>query len=168
MLAEGHHRRWALLGAGEAEMLCEVVDGTMEDAIEHAAGSNKSNGVKPMGPKDVTRAVEMILTLDRWWNKSEAVIGRRIGCSSGKVASIRKRMSDATGKVINVLVEYERNDQRGNRYVKKRSNNRQRDVAISSCGSIFQGTYKNKKYYAKTVELLKSKLEQIFKTKMSE
>jgi ParB-like nuclease domain len=162
MLSEGHHRRWALLDCGETDMLCEVVDGTMEQAIEHAAGSNKGDGPKPMGPRDVTRAVEMLLGIDMWWNKSETIISKQVGCSPGKVATIRRRISDATGKPVSKLVEYERDDLRGKRYIRRRSSNR-RDVAISPCGTVFQGTYKKKKYRAKTVELLRSKLESVFK-----
>jgi hypothetical protein len=60
ILSEAHHRRWALLGNNETDMLCEVVDGSMEDAIVYAAGSNTSNGVKPMGPKDITAALKVM------------------------------------------------------------------------------------------------------------
>jgi len=90
MLAEGHHRRWALLGAGESDMLCEVVDGTMEDATEHAAGSNKSNGVKPMGPKDVTKAIEMLLSVGAWQKRSALMIARKVGCSPAKATLLKK------------------------------------------------------------------------------
>lgn len=82
ILAEGHHRRWALLGDNEADMLCDVVDGTMEEAIVHASGSNKSNGVKPMSAKDIKKATWMLFRADNsWLHKPAKSIAAHIGNS---------------------------------------------------------------------------------------
>lgn len=87
---EAHHRRYALLSLGRSQMLCEVVNGTMEDAIVLAAGSNKNNGVKPMGDKEITKAVEMLFLVDEWWEKSDTLVGEYVGCATSKVGRIRK------------------------------------------------------------------------------
>jgi hypothetical protein len=95
---EGHHRSMAMASAGEDQILCNVVDGTMEDAIIFAAGSNRSNGVKPMGPKDITKAVEMLLSLDAWWGRSDNSIANHVGTNRGKVKTIRSRICAMTGR----------------------------------------------------------------------
>ena len=73
-----------LLGENEADMLCEIIDGTMEEAIVYAAGSNKSNGVKPMSPTDVTKAIEMLFGIESWWNRSDNRVSIHVGCGPQK------------------------------------------------------------------------------------
>lgn len=98
--AEGFHRIPAMEMAGEDSILCDVVDGTFEEAIVYAAGSNRSNGVRPMGPKDITKAVEMLLQIDEWWSKSANLIATHIGCSSQKVGRIRQRIAARENRQI--------------------------------------------------------------------
>jgi hypothetical protein len=92
LAAEGWHRRDATVSIGAVDMLCEVVNGTREDAIVWAAGSNKSNGVRPMGPKDITKAVEMLFEIEKYRSASALSISVIVGCTSAKVSGIRNRM----------------------------------------------------------------------------
>lgn len=103
--AEGHHRSLAMLKADEESILCDVVDGTLEDAVVFAAGSNRSNGIKPMGPKDITKAVEMLLALDEWWEKSSTAIGAHVGCSRNKASNVRARVAAERGRPLPQFVE---------------------------------------------------------------
>jgi hypothetical protein len=98
--ASGHHRAIATGSAGESQILCEVRNGTREDAIVFAAGSNKSNGVKPMGPKDVTKAVEMLFSIEGWWEKTDNQIADHAGTSKAKVRKIRDRINERDGRKL--------------------------------------------------------------------
>lgn len=159
ILAEGHHRRWALLGENETDMLCDVVDGTMEEAIVYAAGSNKSNGVKPMSPHDITRAVEMILAIESWWNRSNAVIGRRIGCKGTKVGRIRKQLAESKG--LSIPDHVIREDGAITTYGGRRSN-REAMPSISRHGNKVRCLYKNEWHSASTIDELHKIMNGVF------
>jgi ParB-like nuclease domain len=159
MLAEGHHRRWALLDLGETDMLCEIVDGSMEDAIEHAACSNKSNGVKPMGPKDVTKALEMLLQFNRWWNASREVVAAKIGCSSQKVNSVKMRIVSETGRVIpNKII---RSNGRPIGSVRRTKNSREIDIVKHS--REYRAHYRGRELCGASIDEVKAKLTKVFR-----
>ena len=99
--AEGHHRRFALQSIGEDDILCDVANGTMEDAIIYAAGSNRENrGILQMSDKGITKAVGMLFGFEKWWTKPNAVIAKHVGCSSTKIGCLRRIWSEKTGVSI--------------------------------------------------------------------
>lgn len=157
--AEGHHRSLAMFKADEDQILCDVVDGTMEDAIVYAAGSNRSNGVKPMGPKDITKAIEMLLAIDDWWRKSTTIIAKHVGCSSNKVTKIRARISAETGKPLPEIVE----TCNGGKKPRKRARGNE-PRKISRCqdkpgGKTYYRTrYKNQEIRGETPEEVQNKM----------
>ncbi len=159
ILAEGHHRRWALLGENEADMLCDVVDGTMEEAIVYAAGSNKSNGVKPMSPKDVTKALEMLLAVDKWWHYSNQKIADHVGCSCGKVFAIMTRISRETGKEIPRTKEAIDGSVRNN-FI--RHNSRQVAIYKNSGQHFYRASYKGNRFFGSTQKEVREKLQLVF------
>lgn len=103
LLAAGHHRVEVTRRSGESQIRCNVRNGSKEDAIVHAAGSNRKAmlglGIKPMTPKDVRRAITMLLE-NGWWDRSAALISKHVGCSKEVVTNVRALFSKMTGKVI--------------------------------------------------------------------
>lgn len=95
---EGHHRAIATQQAGETDILCDVVNDTRERAIEHAALSNRGRGPKPMTWKDKTKALEMLLVLPEWRERSAAWIARELDCGREMVHAVRETLIRA-GKV---------------------------------------------------------------------
>lgn len=160
MLAEGHHRRWALLGAGESEMFCEVVNGSMEDAISYAACSNRTNGVKPMGRKDIERAINMVLALESWWNKSDLTIAKKVGCSASSVVSVRSRFALANNKDMPSSVTTELGHVR--RTERRLGASREIFISLDQHGKQVRTAYRGRTYYAPTEEELKRRLQLVF------
>jgi hypothetical protein len=160
--ASGHHRIPAMQHANEEQVLCDVVDGTEEDAIVFAAGSNKGNGVKPMGPKDITKAVEMLLAIDAWWEKGNPSIGRHVGCSNGKVAKIRSRFAEHHSKELPEVVErsngvfqpYRTFMTTGKKKITKRR-------YLNGKVSGVQTKHRGRTIYAPTDEVLQAKIDAI-------
>lgn len=159
MLAEGHHRRWALLDIGETDMLCEIVDGTMDQATEHAAGSNRGDGPKPMGPKDVTRATEMLFKITKWWNRGNRVISNHVGCSQGKIEAIRKRFAVENRLEIPRMMQTER----GSFVPRTGKPRRSRAINITWSNHQCATRYKGNKYCAGTEDELRAKLYEVYR-----
>lgn len=81
-VVSGFHRCGAAKSLARTEIKCNIHDGTWGDAVAFAAGSNKTpNGKKPMGPKDLRKAVRMLLDVPKWRLASLALIVEHVGCS---------------------------------------------------------------------------------------
>lgn len=172
--ASGFHRIPAMKMAGEDQILCDVVDGTEEDAIVFAAGSNKGNGVKPMGPKDITKAVEMLLAT-AWWSRSNMSIADHVGCSSTKVKAIRTRLSAQTGKPLPENVEdkqgrsvaYKKATSPGTPRKITRTRGRKGRPGVHGGSYHYQATYRGKGITATTYEAVEKKLNKLIEADKS-
>jgi hypothetical protein len=78
VLVDGYHRLWASQDAKIKEVLCDVHEGTMRDAILFASGVNATHGLRRT-KEDKRRAIERLLVDPEW--------GR---WSSNKIAEICK------------------------------------------------------------------------------
>ncbi len=157
--AEGHHRRFALQSIGEDDMLCDVVNGTMDDAIVYAAGSNRLNrGILQMGDKDIAKAVQMLFGIKAWWHKSNKAIGEKVGCHANKVIGLRARYAAENSVPLPKIV-----DSAGRSRSTKCRSSFDRDVYIvrRESGS-YRARYKNGDYSAKTEKELREKLAKVF------
>lgn len=101
VVVAGFHRYTALQLAGETDIRCDVRNGTEEEAIVFAAGSNRdADGKRKMTDGDITKAVEMLFQIESWWTTSNSLVAEHVGCSNAKVGMIRARISLETGRSI--------------------------------------------------------------------
>jgi hypothetical protein len=87
-LTDGYHRVLAHKRAQKVSILCDVVQGTMRDAILHSTGVNSKHGMRRTYV-DKRKAVMTLLDDFEWslWSNSE--IARRCGVSTPFVANLR-------------------------------------------------------------------------------
>lgn len=84
-IVDGFHRHCAALEAGRETLLCDVTDGTLEDAIALAAKANETNGLhRTTGDK--IRAVTLLLGLPAFQGKSQTALAKAAGVSRWIVA----------------------------------------------------------------------------------
>ncbi len=77
-LADGFHRFFASKKAGRTEIISELHQGTLDDAVWYALGGNKRNGL-PMEDTDIQKSIK--IALERFPQKSTRQIAEQIGCS---------------------------------------------------------------------------------------
>lgn len=87
-LTDGYHRVLAHKRAQKVSILCDVVHGTMRDAILHSTGVNAKHGMRRTYA-DKRKAVMTLLDDFEWSDWSNAEIARRCGVSAPFVASLR-------------------------------------------------------------------------------
>jgi hypothetical protein len=90
----GWHRYAAHERAKRKTIRCHVTQGTLEDAIEAAAGENTEHGVRRTN-EDKRRAVELLLGLSAWSDKSDRMIADRLGVSHAFVGTVRNSKDTA-------------------------------------------------------------------------
>jgi len=90
---DGHHRIAGAAKAGLRELPAEVTEGTVRQAIELAAGANRTHGL-PRSRADNRRAVEILLGEACWAKRSDRWIAERVGISHPTVAKIREELAD--------------------------------------------------------------------------
>ncbi len=98
ILADGFHRRTAYGNAGVKTALCEVREGTREDAMLYAAtDANRTNGLR-MTNADKRKAIKTVLALkgDEW---SDRDIAKAVGCCHVTVGTVKKEV--AGGEITN-------------------------------------------------------------------
>jgi len=156
-MGEGFHRRDAMHGAGKTDMLVDLKNGTKQDAIIFAAGSNNKaiGGPLFMSDKDITRAVEMLLAIDEWWLRTDRSIARYVGCSDKKVAQIRARLSIQNGRLIHPKVEFPD----GRSRARNNSASESRTI-IPHAGGGYRASYKGKRVCGATPEIVRAKLNE--------
>lgn len=89
VLVDGFHRSLAAQNAGLKKIHCEVLEGSMRDAILYASGSNASHGFRRTN-EDKRRAVERLLSDPEW-----------VQWSDNKIAEICKVSNHFVGKCRN-------------------------------------------------------------------
>jgi hypothetical protein len=87
-LTDGYHRVLAHKRAQKVSILCDVVQGTMRDAILHSTGVNSKHGMRRTYA-DKRKAVMTLLDDFEWSDWSNSEIARRCGVSTPFVANLR-------------------------------------------------------------------------------
>jgi ParB-like chromosome segregation protein Spo0J len=87
-VTDGHHRYHANKKIGAPSMDCNVIEGTLREAIIDAAGANAKHG-KPRSNEDKTFIVTLFLTDFEWGGWSDREIARTCEVSHPFVAKIR-------------------------------------------------------------------------------
>lgn len=93
-LADGFHRLHANRKIGARAMDFDVRDGTLADAIFHAAGANKSHGLRRSN-SDKRKAVLMLLQSPAHGALTNREISRQCGVSHPLVGQIRDELAQA-------------------------------------------------------------------------
>lgn len=79
-IVDGFHRHCAAEGAGRDYLLCDVTEGTYQDAVIAAAKANETNGLSRTSA-DKIRAVMMLLDLPGWETASKTALAEAAGVS---------------------------------------------------------------------------------------
>lgn len=88
-LTDGYHRAQAHKRAEKVSILCDVVQGTLRDAILHSTGVNAKHGMRRTYA-DKRKAVMTLLDDFEWSQWSSSEIARRCGVSPTFVSSLRE------------------------------------------------------------------------------
>jgi uncharacterized ParB-like nuclease family protein len=88
-LTDGYHRAHAHKRADKVSILCDVVQGTLRDAILHSTGVNSKHGMRRTYA-DKRKAVMTLLDDFEWSQWSSSEIARRCGVSATFVSSLRE------------------------------------------------------------------------------
>lgn len=96
-LTDGYHRLLAHKRAEKVSILCDVVQGTMRDAILHSTGVNAKHGMRRTYA-DKRKAVMTLLDDFEWSDWSNSEIARRCGVSPTFVSSLRDSGGPSTVK----------------------------------------------------------------------
>lgn len=86
-IADGFHRYEAVRREGRLAITCDVIKGTLQEAIEYAASCNREMCL-PRQPEDIKKAIYMLLA-NGWLKKSLSMIASQVGCGKGAVARHR-------------------------------------------------------------------------------
>ena len=96
-LTDGYHRVLAHKRAEKVSILCDVVQGTIRDAILHSTGVNAKHGMRRTYA-DKRKAVMTLLDDFEWSDWSNSEIARRCGVSPPFVSSLRESGAPAEVK----------------------------------------------------------------------
>jgi hypothetical protein len=87
-MADGFHRFGGAKFAGRTDIEAEVRQGTARDALLHSAGCNGAHGLRRSN-EDKRRAVELLLAVEEWADKSNTWIAEQCRVSDKLVAAVR-------------------------------------------------------------------------------
>jgi hypothetical protein len=113
-LVDGWHRYFAHKKAGLADILVDIVDGTIRDATMYAAGANDDHGLRRTND-DKRKSVMMLLDDLEWAEWSDREIAKASKVSSMFVGKVRKALGlqpESVKAVVNgkeTKVKVERN-----------------------------------------------------------
>lgn len=88
-LTDGYHRYHATRRVGKASIDCEIINGTLRDAILHSTAVNSKHGMR-RSYADKRKAVMTLLEDFEWEQWSNIRIAEQCGVSNTFVASLRK------------------------------------------------------------------------------
>ncbi|MCK9570452.1 ParB/RepB/Spo0J family partition protein [Candidatus Pacearchaeota archaeon] len=91
-LADGFHRRDAAIQAGLDDLLADVKQGTLRDAILYSVGVNSSHGLRRTN-EDKRRAVMRLLEDAEWGKWSDREIADKCAVGHNLVSTIRRSLS---------------------------------------------------------------------------
>lgn len=90
-LADGFHRYFANKAAGSPGIACEVINGTLRDAILYSLGANGQHGLQRTNADKRNVVIIMLKDLE-WADWSDREIARHCHVSHVLVANIRKEL----------------------------------------------------------------------------
>ena len=90
-LADGFHRVKAAYAAGFDSVLCDVHQGTIEDAQWYSFSANRGNGLRRT-TQDKQRAVKAALVHGRGTNLSDTQLARHVGVDQKTVTNWRRQL----------------------------------------------------------------------------
>ena len=90
---DGFHRFHAARQADKREIECNIIEGTLRDAILAAAGANACHGLH-RSKADKRRSVLALLQDDEWSQLGNAEIARRTRTSRSFVALLRRELRE--------------------------------------------------------------------------
>ena len=97
-LADGYHRYHAHKRAGKVSIACEVVNGTLRDAIYRSTGVNAKNGMRPTYA-DRRKSVMTLLDDFEWSMKNNTEIAKHVGVSVSFVSNLRNSSGKMPDKI---------------------------------------------------------------------
>jgi uncharacterized ParB-like nuclease family protein len=98
-LTDGYHRLLAHKRAQKASILCNVVQGTLRDAVFHSTGVNTSHGMRRTYA-DKRKAVMTLLDDFEWEGMSNTQIAKHCHVSPTFVSDLRKGVGKDTGDTV--------------------------------------------------------------------
>lgn len=101
ILADGFHRYTGHLKGGAEEILCEIRNGELIDAIIFSLGANVSHGVRRT-TKDKQRSVKLAVHDERLSTLSDSEIARMCGVSAAMVGSHRPASNAPTERTVTI------------------------------------------------------------------
>lgn len=90
-LVDGFHRLYAAKEAGLTDVPCEVIEGTLQEAIWIASSVNAQHGLRRTN-EEKRRAVLSAITHPKALNMSDRKIAEHVGVSHAMVSMIRRQM----------------------------------------------------------------------------
>lgn len=94
-VADGFHRFFAHKKVNRLEIECEVVTGTLRDAVLYSVGANDDHGLRRSN-EDKRKAVMTLLDDLEWSDWSDGEIARRCNVSTMTVGRIKKSLNKTT------------------------------------------------------------------------
>lgn len=92
-LADGFHRYFAAKSNGDLEIECNVINGTVEDAMLHSFSANGGRGLS-MTPEDNFSIVSRMLAHPKWKSWTDSQISKHIHVSPSTVGRIRRKLEE--------------------------------------------------------------------------
>lgn len=102
-LSSGFHRVAAHEKNGAKEIECEIVEGTLDDAMFYALGANAKQGL-PLSPEDFRLSVKRLISLPASKDWTVGQMARYLGCSKMTVSRHRAKLANEGVKVQPVRV----------------------------------------------------------------
>jgi ParB-like chromosome segregation protein Spo0J len=97
-LADGYHRYYGHKRAGKVSIQCEVINGTIRDAIYYSTAVNAKHGMR-RSYADRRKAVMTLLDDFEWSLKSNTEIAKHVGVSVSFVSNLRNSSGKMPDKV---------------------------------------------------------------------
>jgi len=97
-LADGFHRHYAAQGLGLAEFHCDVLEGSLRDAVLYSCGANAAHGYARSNA-DKRRAVTRLLEDEEWRQWSDREIARQCRVDGKFVGKLRDEMYPVTADI---------------------------------------------------------------------
>ena len=97
-LADGYHRYYGHKRSGRVSIQCEVINGTIRDAIYYSTAVNAKHGMR-RSYADRRKAVMILLEDFEWSLKSNTEIAKHVGVSVSFVSNLRNTSGKMPDKV---------------------------------------------------------------------
>lgn len=102
--ADGFHRGFAAMDAGLKAHECEVIPGTLRDALLYACGVNASHGLRRK-PEDIRKVLFVMFDDEEWGQWSSQEISRKCHVSASTANKYRIQWAEERGRELPSLVK---------------------------------------------------------------